>query len=241
MTPEGRVKAQFFRLLKAAIADGLPCYWFSPVQTGLGSATLDCLLSVNGNFVAIEFKANKTKTLTPRQQLVQKQIEANKGIVRKVFDTDSAVATVEFFKRLPAPADRIEAKRAASREYNRRYTKEDRRRFKLRSRFNLTPEDYETMLAAQGGCCYFCERTPEQQQHGVLSVDHDHETGRVRGLVCKKHNQALWCFGDNEAGLKRAYDYVRGVKYDYSTVTREQGSDTAYWAQGGWREPGTTS
>ena len=52
-TPEGKVKGQIDRALKT-----LPrCYHFKPVQSGLGSKTLDYLLCINGRFVAIEAKA----------------------------------------------------------------------------------------------------------------------------------------------------------------------------------------
>lgn len=63
-----------------------------------------------------------------------------------------------------------------------------RRRFQL-SVYGLTEEEYDAMLAAQRGGCAMCgEACPTGRQ---LAVDHDHQSGRVRGLLCVKCNQWL--------------------------------------------------
>lgn len=75
-TPEGRVKGQIDRALKT-----LPrCYRFKPVQSGLGTKTLDYLLCVNGRFVAIEAKA-PGKNYTPLQWQHKEEIKAAGGTV----------------------------------------------------------------------------------------------------------------------------------------------------------------
>jgi len=56
------------------------CYWFMPVQTGYGATSLDVLACVLGEFVAYECKARGQK-LTPRQELVARQINAAGGNV----------------------------------------------------------------------------------------------------------------------------------------------------------------
>jgi hypothetical protein len=68
MTPEGRVKVQVKKWLKEHGA-----YFFMPVQTGYGAATLDFLVCLNGCFVAIETKAPGKKATT-RQRLVIDEI-----------------------------------------------------------------------------------------------------------------------------------------------------------------------
>ncbi len=51
----------------------------------------------------------------------------------------------------------------------------------------FTSEQYEEMHTAQGGVCKICER-PEPVSGRRLAVDHNHETGKVRGLLCTKCN-----------------------------------------------------
>lgn len=61
------------------------------------------------------------------------------------------------------------------------------RRVALKHDFGLTPEQYETMLARQGGVCAICGFPPKTRR---LAVDHDHgESKRVRGLLCFRCNK----------------------------------------------------
>ena len=76
----------------------------------------------------------------------------------------------------------------------------------LRRKFGITPETYDEMLAAQGGVCAICERPPRDGTS--LHVDHEHGTGRVRGLLCFRCNNALGDFEDDAVLLLRAADYV---------------------------------
>lgn len=65
--------------------------------------------------------------------------------------------------------------------------KEASRRKKLMSRFGITVEQYDSMLALQNEVCKICGN-PEKIENRRLAVDHDHESGRVRGLLCFKCN-----------------------------------------------------
>jgi hypothetical protein len=57
-------------------------------------------------------------------------------------------------------------------------------------RFGMTPQDYEDLLQQQNGVCALCGQ-PETKRGGMLAVDHDHVTGRVRGLLCTRCNWAI--------------------------------------------------
>lgn len=96
-------------------------------------------------------------------------------------------------------------------ERNRGYSRSK----KLR-RYGLTIEQYEAMFAAQGGVCAIC-RLPERnrQPHrkdgkwvDPLAIDHDHATGKVRGLLCMLCNTAIGKFGDDPVMLRQAADYL---------------------------------
>jgi hypothetical protein len=52
----------------------------------------------------------------------------------------------------------------------------------------VSNDEYARLLAAQGGHCALCPNTPKTRR---LHVDHDHATGRVRGLLCYRCNRAL--------------------------------------------------
>lgn len=54
--------------------------------------------------------------------------------------------------------------------------------------YGITGEQYEAILAAQGGVCFICEKPPRSKR---LAVDHDHETGKVRGILCRRCNHRL--------------------------------------------------
>ena len=76
-------------------------------------------------------------------------------------------------------------------------------------RYRMTVADYKYMLESQGGHCIFCSATREPCGR-PLAVDHDKTTGKIRGILCHRHNSALGTLGDNEIGLKQALNYVRG-------------------------------
>ncbi len=84
------------------------------------------------------------------------------------------------------------------------------RRTQLKRKYGITLEKYNELLLSQDGHCVFCDRTPSQERYGVLTIDHDHKTGKIRGLLCITHNRSLGVFGDDEEGLLKALAYVRG-------------------------------
>jgi len=72
--------------------------------------------------------------------------------------------------------------------------------------YGLTPEQYDALLAEQDGKCAIC-RTDDWPGKGP-HVDHEHETGKVRGLLCGKCNVALGNMDDDPARLRAAADYL---------------------------------
>jgi hypothetical protein len=76
------------------------------------------------------------------------------------------------------------------------------RTYQRHMRYGITEPEYLEHYAAQAGRCALCG------DHKELVVDHDHETGRVRGLLCTPCNTALGRLGDNRERLERVLAYV---------------------------------
>lgn len=72
-------------------------------------------------------------------------------------------------------------------------------------KYGLTPETYDEMFDAQGQACAICRGTDPGR---FWTVDHDHVTGTVRGILCWHCNVALGHFRDDVASLVAAADYL---------------------------------
>ena len=87
---------------------------------------------------------------------------------------------------------------------NRNKTYEEQRVSRIRA-YGIDVEDYDRMLFEQDGVCYICKEAPAKR---ALDIDHDHKTGKVRGLLCSTHNRALGLMGDDIILLLRATEYL---------------------------------
>ena len=77
----------------------------------------------------------------------------------------------------------------------------------LRKHYGITLEDYNRMYKEQNGVCAICGQE-EPLSSSSLAVDHDHETKKIRGLLCSKCNQGLGCFKDSQEILNKAFNYL---------------------------------
>lgn len=76
----------------------------------------------------------------------------------------------------------------------------------LKARYGITTEQYEAMLVSQRGLCAIC-REP-QEGNRQMAVDHNHETGKVRGLLCDRCNRGIGLLRDSPLVLRAAVDYL---------------------------------
>lgn len=83
------------------------------------------------------------------------------------------------------------------------------RNYWLKTIYNLTPEGYATLLTEQGGKCAICGNVPVKK---CLGVDHNHQTGAIRGLLCDDCNIALGKLKDSADLLRKAIEYLDGEK-----------------------------
>jgi hypothetical protein len=85
-----------------------------------------------------------------------------------------------------------------------------RRANALRLTYGLTLEDWDRLFAAQGGRCALCNRHQSELSF-VLCVDHDHITGKVRGLLCRACNGALGYF-EKIGAREKMHEYLAKYK-----------------------------
>lgn len=87
-------------------------------------------------------------------------------------------------------------------------TPEQNRKYGLKTKYGLTPEDYNRLLKEQDGKCAICGKPPEESRNNKLFVDHDHRNNVVRGLLCSTCNAGLGQFMDSPALLLEAIRYL---------------------------------
>lgn len=114
--------------------------------------------------------------------------------------------------------ERYRTKASVREEKRRQYVRNREKRIanarvsKLRNAFGLTTQAFDALYQAQHGRCAICGKTEEEAFvicKKKLFVDHDHETGRIRGLLCMKCNGGLGMFTDSTEMLERALAYLR--------------------------------
>jgi hypothetical protein len=90
------------------------------------------------------------------------------------------------------------------REEHRYYTKN----WHLKKNYGITLVQYNEMLIAQNGTCIICKRE-EIDKNKSLAVDHDHQTGKVRGLLCRRCNTVLGLLNENPEIFNTFINYLK--------------------------------
>lgn len=78
----------------------------------------------------------------------------------------------------------------------------------LKRKYGVDLTSYEKMLTDQNGLCAICDAPESEQFNSVFHVDHCHDTGEVRGLLCRGCNHMLGVVQDKPEILMRAVDYL---------------------------------
>ena len=104
--------------------------------------------------------------------------------------------------------------------YNKTYraTHQAETRAKLIKRYGLSVAEYAAMLKSQNGACAICYGT--HNNNHALCIDHDHMTGKIRGLVCHDCNVALGMIGDDPEVARSIITYLEKYR------SREEGQLT---------------
>lgn len=96
----------------------------------------------------------------------------------------------------------------------------------LMSRHGMTLEEYESINTSQKGICAIC-KNPPRGGYKHLVVDHCHETGNIRGLLCNTCNRAIGLFKDSPELLSNASEYLRNGFIRTSVSSQAESSSTA--------------
>lgn len=117
----------------------------------------------------------------------ERQYRAERAAVYRSRYPEKAKASITRWRENNRDKDRAAAKRWA--KEHPKEAKAIARRNQLRVRYGITPEDYIFLFEAQGGVCAICGN--ENTGGRNLCVDHNHETGKVRGLLCTSCNTGV--------------------------------------------------
>ncbi len=85
------------------------------------------------------------------------------------------------------------------------------RRKDILKKFNLTPEEYDKRLSEQNNSCEICGDHKSKFKQS-FPVDHCHETGKIRGIICCNCNRLLGAAKDNIEILQKSIEYL--IKYN---------------------------
>jgi hypothetical protein len=157
------------------------------------------------------YAARSAKTYRERQRRkgkeVRERVEAPPGY-KHCPGCKQIKPRTEWHRRTSAPDGLVVYCRACS--------KERHRRDHLKRNFGLTPQQLAERIASQGGVCAICrDGKPEH-------IDHDHETGQVRGVLCGPCNMGLGLFKDEPARLEAASTYLQRARFAALGVVVEE-------------------
>lgn len=100
-----------------------------------------------------------------------------------------------------------QCKRCRHNKYLGTYESPSGRRARLKYVYGITEDEYNTLFDKQHGCCAICG-VHQSQLTRRLHIDHDHQTGEIRGLLCMKCNRALGYFDDSIDHMTIAIQYL---------------------------------
>jgi len=137
----------------------------------------------------------------------------------KCIACDKNKSTTHFYRRSDNGIPMAKCKlcvRKQGRRYRIKYPGKRRDSYLLK-KYGLTEKRYQKMFESQSGRCAMCHARSER----ALSVDHDHQTGKVRGLLCGSCNALLGFAQEDISILKEAIDYLMQYNQCYRKCSTE--------------------
>ena len=150
----------------------------------------------------------------------EKELERQRLVKQKKRESDRPAynAYMRSYNRknvYPGQLQASEEKRKAHPEYAERVstrsqltTQEYNRHWKLKQQYGIGIFEYREIYKSQNGCCAICgDAKVDHGKHGLV-IDHCHNKGHIRGLLCAKCNTGLGQFRDDTGLLQKAIDYL---------------------------------
>ena len=114
--------------------------------------------------------------------------------------------------KLPSEYNKNKSQKSGLHYSCRSCAKKHVRKYNLPSKYGITLEKYDSLLAEQLSKCAICEKqlvdgSDNYDKRPV--IDHNHKTGEVRGILCKSCNRALGLLGDNPDTMFRGFTYLQ--------------------------------
>jgi hypothetical protein len=161
----------------------------------------------------------KSNALSPEE--LQRRLDERRGETKKCTRCGITKPRTEFYKASGKREGQVKPRcKACDSELARKWfadnkerARENKHRWTLENTYGITSEEYQRLLAEQRGVCAICHQD-EPNEHGRtgtkfrLAVDHCHDTGRVRGLLCQKCNRAIGLLNDDADLLRKAIGYL---------------------------------
>jgi hypothetical protein len=137
---------------------------------------------------------------------MQKQNEQNLNTVMKKCSRCGETKNVNEFHRKASTKSGLHSNCKECRKQTDN-NKAQQRKYQLKYNYGMTVDDYNDMLQSQNNRCACCG-IHKAKIKGLLHVDHCHDTGKVRGLLCVSCNTGLGKFHDDIDLLKDAINYL---------------------------------
>jgi hypothetical protein len=145
---------------------------------------------------------------------------------RPLTDEEKAERSRRRREKYATDAEHREKAKAQARDWGAR-NPEKKKAQRLQLAFGLEMEQFQAMLSQQDNACAICGYTDTVNPKLFPVVDHDHKTGKIRGLLCMSCNQGLGKFKDDPALLEKAIVYLisNGSSGAISTTSSEPASE----------------
>ena len=150
------------------------------------------------------YQKNKEKSLKKRKERYDLNKEHEKELAKNLYSLNKEKRNKQSREWALNNPEKRKATLKKYRDKNPSY----RRNAHLKKKYGITQEDFDRMFLEQDGRCLICN-THQSELKTVLCVDHSHETGKVRGLLCQRCNVGIGKFEDNINFFKRIIEYLQ--------------------------------